>query len=143
MRTARVRPANRHALADMLAARDVLAVPRAAIECSLDRRLAAADGTQPNQPGFLNFATTASSKPWPNQAVFLYAQMVRWQDATLSEAGLASAQATYRSDLFDAALGGGDETQEGPTVPRHFFDGDVFDPREIAAYLARFAAHKL
>jgi two-component system, oxyanion-binding sensor len=135
-------PANRRALADMLAARDVLAVPRAAIERSLDRRLAAVGGTQSAQPGFLDFATTASSKPWPNQAVFLYAQMVRWQDAAMSEAGLAAARATFRPDLYDAALGTGDETQDSPTGPGHFFDGGVFDPREIAAYLAGFALHK-
>jgi len=44
------------------------------------------------------------------QAAWLYSQMVRWAQTTVSEEALKAAMAVFRPDLYDAALG----TSAGP-----------------------------
>jgi NitT/TauT family transport system ATP-binding protein len=46
-----------------------------------------------------------TSRPDPVQAAWLYAQLVRWGQAPLSDALRAKAQGVFRPDLFDDALG--------------------------------------
>ena len=47
-----------------------------------------------------------AARPDPAQAAWLYAQMVRWGQAPLSDELLAAAKAVFRPDLYDAALPG-------------------------------------
>ena len=46
-----------------------------------------------------------AARPDPVQAAWLYAQMVRWGQAPLSPDMLKTAEAVFRPDLYDAALG--------------------------------------
>ena len=46
-----------------------------------------------------------AARPDPVQAAWLYAQMARWGQTSLSKDALRAAMATFRPDLYDAALG--------------------------------------
>jgi len=47
----------------------------------------------------------ARRRPDPVQAAWLYAQMVRWGQASISPEALKTAMGVFRPDLYDAALG--------------------------------------
>jgi NitT/TauT family transport system ATP-binding protein len=72
------------------------------------------------------------------QAAWLYAQMVRWGQATISPEAVKIAKAVFRPDLYDAALGrrpGEDEAAFGSVGA---FAGPAFDPDDVEGYLAAF-----
>ena len=130
-------PANRENLAEILSASDILALPQRTIYRSLERSLPTVSGERRPVPALLNFASGAATKPWREQALFLYAQMVRWGDASWSEANLARVRGTYRPDLYEAPDSvAGNVTPFGAGV---FFDGAAFDPEHIQDYVAAFA----
>ena len=72
----------------------------------------------------------------PAQAAWLYAQMVRWGQAPLSDEFATAARAVFRPDLYDAALPGeqGDLAGE-PADGIGAFAGPAFDPKDIAGHL--------
>jgi len=71
------------------------------------------------------------------QAVWLYAQIVRWGQAPLSEELRATAQAVFRPDLYDAATGGVHSPDGGePGDGIGGFIGPPFNPADIAGHLA-------
>ena len=75
-------------------------------------------------------------RPDPVQAAWLYAQIARWGQASLSDALRVAAQAVFRPDLYDNALGG--TPMAPPVEPRDgigAFIGPDFDPHDIAAHL--------
>lgn len=76
-----------------------------------------------------------ASRPDPIQAAWVYAQIVRWAQAPLSEDLRAAAEKVFRADLYDAAFGGKVETCRG-AVGIGAFAGPDFDGRDIAGYLA-------
>ena len=67
----------------------------------------------------------------------LYAQMVRWGQARLSEDMRAAAIAVFRADLYDAAIGT-PPARPSSTPPDGIgaFTGPAFNPRDIASHLA-------
>ena len=63
--------------------------------------------------------------------------MVRWGQAPISPEALQTAEAVFRPDLYDAALGiAPPPTAAGDAIGA--FAGPAFDPRNIAAHLASF-----
>jgi NitT/TauT family transport system ATP-binding protein len=100
----------------------------------------------------------AATFPWKSHALWLYTQMVRWGQIAHSEANAAIARDTYRPDLYrtalrplGVALPGANAKVEGALKvatavgsagaslvlgPDGFFDGEVFDPDRIDAYIA-------
>jgi NitT/TauT family transport system ATP-binding protein len=76
-----------------------------------------------------------ASRPDPIQAAWIYAQIVRWTQAPLSEDLRAAAEKVFRADLYDAAFGGKVETCRG-AGGIGAFAGPDFDGRDIAGYLA-------
>ena len=54
---------------------------------------------------YLLVGREGAARPDPVQAAWLYAQMVRWGQAPLSDASLAVAMGVFRPDLYDAATG--------------------------------------
>ena len=54
---------------------------------------------------YLLVGREGAARPDPVQAAWLYAQMVRWGQAPLSDASLAIAMGVFRPDLYDAATG--------------------------------------
>jgi two-component system, oxyanion-binding sensor len=101
---------------------------------------------------------SAANFPWKSHALWYYSQMVRWGEVAASPANAAVAAACFRPDLYRAAIasiggpapvadyktdGGravpGDiAAQDGPLTmgPDLFFDGQVYDPDALDAYIA-------
>lgn len=99
----------------------------------------------------------AATFPWKSHALWFYSQMVRWGQIAASAANAETARATYRPDIYRAALKplgvalpGANSKVEGALLsstpvgssgaslmlgPDGFFDGKVFDPEALDAYL--------
>ena len=97
-------PDNHAAAARLLGAPGMLDVPEPLIRRALDGRIP----TGPNGPvreaaDYLVFARDGAMRPDPRHARWLYGEMARWGQATGAEA--AEAEAVYRPDIFDAAVG--------------------------------------
>jgi NitT/TauT family transport system ATP-binding protein len=80
-----------------------------------------------------NFYTPARNQatfPWVSHALWFYEQMLRWRQIELASSHLAAVRATYRPDLYRAAL-----ESVNPDIPaddtkvERFFDGQTFDAR--------------
>lgn len=101
---------------------------------------------------------SAANFPWKSHALWYYSQMVRWGDVAASPANAAIAAASFRPDLYRAALAPidalvpeadykTDGTHAAPfDMPAaggtltmgadRFFDGQVYDPEALDAYIA-------
>ncbi|MVS97575.1 CmpA/NrtA family ABC transporter substrate-binding protein [Devosia marina] len=99
----------------------------------------------------------AANFPWKSHGLWYYSQMVRWGEVGFSAANAAIAAATFRPDLYRAALAplgvavpaqdlrvDGDRADKhavpaiGGTIelgPNRFFDGQIFDPDAVEAYI--------
>lgn len=100
----------------------------------------------------------AANFPWKSHALWYYSQMVRWGEVSASPTHAAIAAATFRPDLYRAALAplgvpvpaedyrkDGDQPAPHPIAALHgeiiagpnlFFDGSIFDPAKLDAYIA-------
>jgi NitT/TauT family transport system ATP-binding protein len=112
---------------------------------------------------FIPFAK-ASTFPWRSHALWFYSQMVRWGQVGHDVAHTAIAADIYRPDIYrrvlrplGAPLPGANAKVEGAITmaapvgasgghltlgPDGFFDGSVFDPDQLDAYIASYAAHR-
>ena len=95
------------------------------------------DGTVRANDRYLMIGRNGAARPDPVQAAWIYAQIVRWGQAPLSEESLALAQAVFRPDLYDAAVGvspplGPGEAADGIGG----FIGPAFNPADIAGHIA-------
>jgi two-component system, oxyanion-binding sensor len=79
-----------------------------------------------------------AGRPDPRQAAWLYAQMVRWGQASSSPEALEVAKAVFRPDLYDAALGLEGSADKGSSDAIGAFAGPAFDADDIAGHLAAF-----
>jgi ABC-type nitrate/sulfonate/bicarbonate transport system substrate-binding protein len=108
-------------------------------------------------PDFMFQYREAANFPWVSQAQWLYTQMSRWDGQPFSPDEAARAGGVFRPDIYRGALLGTDEplpgasskvegslkritavsTQQGTMVleDNRFFDGRVFDPSHMAAYV--------
>lgn len=131
-------------LAEILSASEYIAAPTSIIrsvlsgEFSLDAR-----GTKRVVPDYFLFHRGAANHPRPDQASWIYSQMIRWGQTEFSPEGLARARSAFRPDLYRVALGRDaaipDEASEkGTRGYEGFMDGEQFDPGKIAAYVERF-----
>jgi NitT/TauT family transport system ATP-binding protein len=120
----------------MLARPEYIGVEASVILRTLEGRLKIdPEGTVRESDRDMMFAREGASIPDPVQAAWLYAQMVRWRQTPFSlEAGKA-AQAVFRPDLYEAAVGGPTKPT-GPPATIGAFTGPAFDPNGIDAYLA-------
>jgi NitT/TauT family transport system ATP-binding protein len=129
--------ANLAETAQILARPERIGVDAEVIQRSLTGRLKISpDGAMRESGRYLLVGREGAGRPDPVQAAWLYAQMVRWGQTALSPEALKTAMAVFRPDLYDAALGraaGGEAS-----TPFGAFAGPVFDPRNIANYLASF-----
>ncbi|TKT75898.1 CmpA/NrtA family ABC transporter substrate-binding protein [Aquamicrobium sp. LC103] len=100
----------------------------------------------------------AATFPWKSHALWFYTQMARWRQVTHTAENLEIARNTYRPDLYRSALKplgvalpganakveGALRTEtpvgsEGASLtlgPDGFFDGTLFDPDRVDAYIA-------
>ena len=128
---------NRAETARILAHPERIGVDAEVIQRSLDGRLKISpDGTVRESGRYLLIGREGAPRPEPVQAGWLYAQMVRWGQASASADALKAAMAVFRPDLYDAALG-----QDGTAAagPLRAFAGPAFDPVDLGGYLGAFA----
>jgi len=154
-----VDPANWEVNAGILARAEYLDGNAGLILRSVSDRLVLARGHAPvHFADFMFQHSEAANFPWVSQARWLYSQMVRWDQIGFDEGDAARAGQVFRPDVYRSALAGtGDPlpgasskvegsvaqmtqvtAQQGVITlsPNSFFDGRVFDPDDIAGYLA-------
>ena len=129
---------NRAEVARLMAQPDRIGVDAEVIQRTLDGRLKISpDGTIRESSRYLLVGREGAARPDPVQAAWLYAQMVRWEQTSLSPASLATAMGVFRPDLYDGALG--PEAVKAIDSAVGAFTGPTFDPTDIGGYLASFA----
>ncbi|HCB75675.1 MAG TPA: nitrate transporter [Sphingomonas bacterium] len=154
-----VQPETAEASAAILARSTYLNAPADAILRAITDRIRLVQGGEPvHYPDFMFQYREAANFPWRSQAAWLYAQMTRWDGRAYDAGDAAVAAATFRPDLYRAALAGsgavlpgassklegalGEPIGAGSTQGRlmlgndRFFDGRAFDPDDIPGYLA-------
>jgi NitT/TauT family transport system ATP-binding protein len=87
---------------------------------------------------YLLVGREGAARPDPVQAAWLYAQMVRWGQASITPEALKVAQAVFRPDLYDTALGLEGNPGKGGSDAIGAFAGPAFDADDIAGHLAAF-----
>lgn len=141
------RPENRGALAETLADARYLAAPIHIIrhvlsgEFSLD-----ATGNRRVIDNYFRFHQGHANYPAPDQALWIYSQMVRWGQIEHSGRNAVRAASAYRPDLYRLALGDAAVPGRNETASERsggcFIDGHAFDPSGIAAYVAAFPVRR-
>jgi two-component system, oxyanion-binding sensor len=130
--------ANRDEVAGLLSAQNRIGVDGALISRTLDGCIKVApDGTTRSSARYLVIGGRSASRPDPAQAAWLYAQMVRWGQAPLSDDHLAAARTVFRPDLYDAALPDRHETEaDAPSDSVGAFAGPPFNADDVEKHLA-------
>jgi two-component system, oxyanion-binding sensor len=132
-------PVNIEEVASLVAAPHRLNVPPELIRGTVEGQLRLARGAMPSAaPNYILIGRDGAARPDPIHAAWLYAQMARWDQAPLSLELLASAEACFRPDLYDAALSAGAQASCAPADGIGAFVGPKFDADNIAGYLAAF-----
>ena len=132
-------PQNRAEAARILSAPERIGVDADVIQRTLDGRLKISpDGIMRESSRYLLVGRESAARPDPVQAAWLYAQMVRWGQTPFSPEALKTAEAVFRPDLYDAALGREGKGADTPE-PIGAFAGPPFDASDIGAHLAAFA----
>jgi two-component system, oxyanion-binding sensor len=132
-------PGNHAEVASVLARPDRIGVEADVIMRTLQCRLPVTrNSAVRNHPDYMLVGRNGATRPDPVQAAWLYAQMVRWGQTTLSKDNAASAMRVYRPDLFDEAVKNAGAATSLPPDHIGAFDGPAFDPAEIEAYVKAF-----
>jgi len=127
---------------------------------ALTGRLDVGDGVERTVDDFFLPFAKAANFPWKSHALWFYTQMVRWGDVEHTPAHIEIARACYRPDLYRTALkplggalpGANAKVEGALTVPTPvgsagaslvlgpdgFFDGRIFDPAALDAYIGAF-----
>ncbi len=151
-------PGNHGELADVMARPGFLGLPPAVQMPILTGHLQLGGGAQQAIDDFFLPFEKAANFPWKSHALWFYTQMVRWGHVAHTPENLAIAWDCYRPDLYRSALKplgvalpGANAKVEGALRvatavgatgaglvlgPDGFFDGQIFDPDEIDAYIA-------
>ena len=131
-------PPNRGEVAQILAAPERIGVDADVVLRTLDGRLKISpDGTVRESSRYWLVGREGAGRPDPVQAAWLYAQMIRWGQASFSHDALKTAMAVFRPDVYDAALGRGDAPADA-TEDVGAFAGPPFNASDIAGHLAAF-----
>jgi NitT/TauT family transport system ATP-binding protein len=126
---------NADELIDILAAPGRLHLPKEDIAAPLTGKMLLADGRRHQLQDFLVFGGGEANAPRRETAIWFLTQMARWGQTTLSDEARRRAEASYAPELF-AASGGRKEPYRMAPVSG-LFDGEVFEPADAEAYLAR------
>lgn len=135
---------NRAALGEILARAEYIGQPIELLQPGLSGSLLAPNGNGRGVDGFLTFANNDATFPWTSHALWLYTQMVRWRQTVYARDALDVVRATYKPNVFRAAL-----APLGVVVPMRddrfedgFFDARGFDAGDVEGYLASFAVER-
>jgi ABC-type nitrate/sulfonate/bicarbonate transport system substrate-binding protein len=151
-------PANHGELAAVMAQPGFLGLPPVVQMPILTGHLQLGGGAELDIDDFFLPFDKAANFPWKSHALWFYTQMVRWGHVAHTPDNLAIARECYRPDLYRSALKplgvalpGANSKVEGALRvatavgatgaglvlgPDGFFDGQIFDPNEIDAYIA-------
>ncbi|MDB5614406.1 MAG: nitrate transporter [Devosia sp.] len=152
-------PANHDEAARIMAGPAYLDQPVSLVRRALSGMLDTGAGVSQTVPGFFIPHASAANFPWQSHALWYYSQMVRWGELKPSPQAAAIAAASFRPDLYRAALKPlgvnlpladskleANRQHAGPIagvpspftmLPDRFFDGEVFDPDQLDAYMTR------
>ena len=151
-------PSNYELLAAMLAREDRIGIDASLLLRAITGRLHFVEGRPRNVEDFFVPYSRAANFPWVSHALWFYSQMVRWGQVAHTPQNAARAAASYRPDLYRAALTGGGFVVPGASSkiegdlpvavdvgasggrltlgPDAFFDGSRFDPDQLDSYIA-------
>jgi two-component system, oxyanion-binding sensor len=151
-------PSNRRELAEILSDKAYLGRPAEWMLHGLTGELDAGGGDIRRAADFFVPFAKAATFPWKSHALWFYSQMVRWGQVQHTPENANTARETYRPDLYRSALTplgvalpAANAKVEGallsPTPvgsagasltlgPDGFFDGALFDPDKLDAYIA-------
>ncbi|HEY6644621.1 CmpA/NrtA family ABC transporter substrate-binding protein [Povalibacter sp.] len=137
-------PDNREELARLLSESKYVGAPAHILQGGLSGNLTLVPGSEPQSiENFYLPSRHFATFPWISHALWFYSQMVRWKQIEFSSADLEAVHATYRPDLYRAALAplnvpmpDHDSKAEGLHPSDGFFDGRVFDAARLREYLA-------
>lgn len=151
-------PANHAEAARIMSAPAYLGHPPEIILRALSGRLDVGAGIIRQVPDYFTPHASAANFPWQSHALWYYSQMVRWGEIKASAEHAAIAAASFRPDLYRAALAPlgapapidnykSDGNHAAPTEiaattgnltlgPDLFFDGKAFDPMQLDSYIA-------
>lgn len=137
-------PANRGDLATLLAQPAYLDLPATLIARALSGELILGPGRQERTlADFLVLHRNGANCPSIDQAFWIYSQMVRWQQLPRRRDDERAIRATFRPDVYRAALAGEPWSRQprspeplGVASDDAFFDGRSFDAGNIDGYLA-------
>jgi NitT/TauT family transport system ATP-binding protein len=132
---------NSKEVAALLAAPKRIGVTAEILQRTLNGRLnVTADGVTRTNADYIIVGRGGAARPDSIHAAWLYAQMVRWNQAPLSADSLAIATSSFRSDIFDSALrvstGAKAVELAGRADPIGTFAGPPFTGDDIAGYVA-------
>ncbi len=149
--------ANREQLAGILAAKAYVAQPTAWMLPALRDELPTGPDSARAVANFFTPFANAATFPWKSHALWFYSQMVRWGQVQHNAENARIARETYRPDIYRAALKPfgialpvanakveGALTAATPVGsagaslvlgPDGFFDGGLFDPDKLDAYI--------
>lgn len=159
-------PVNHPELANLLAEPKYVGAPADILLRGLSGQLGLVPGGSARHvPDFYVPARQSATFPWTSHALWFYSQMVRWNQLGFSREHIPAVRATYRPDLYRAALAplgvnvpADDAKIEGAQLsaaalassagtieygPDGFFDGRIFDPDNLSAYLAEFGSQRV
>lgn len=138
-------PQNRDSLSDALADQHYVGAPVEIIRRVLSGEFTIdAEGQRRVIDDYFVFHRGFANYPRSSHPLWIYSQMARWGQASISEEGMTAAASAYRPDLYRLALGkdaapaGPDIGVEGASADDRFMDGHVFDPAAIEAYVEAF-----
>ena len=120
----------------------ILAAPnRIGVAPEVIRRTSTAASSRPmarlrTDANYLLIGRDGAGRPDPAQAAWLYAQMVRWGQAPLSDDMCRAAMGVFRPDLYDAAVGAAPAATGHTNGRIDAFAGPAFDPGNISAHLS-------
>lgn len=148
---------NREELAALLARPAYVGRPAAWMIPALSGLISVGGGTDVRVDDFFVPFAKAATFPWRSHALWFYSQMVRWGQVAHDKLNETVARETYRPDIYrgalkpiGVALPGANAKVEGALKtatpvgsagaslvlgPDGFFDGNLFDPEKVDAYI--------
>ena len=126
-------PENHAELAKLLAQPRYVGAPADLLQQALGSRLTLTTNTPPTQlEDFFTPSRHNATFPWVSHALWFYEQMLRWKQIEFAPNQVAAVRATYRPDLYRAALASiSEDIPADDTKIERFFDGGAFDPRSF------------
>ena len=126
-------PENHAELAKLLAQPRYVGAPADLLQQALGSRLTLTTNTPAVQlEDFFTPSRHNATFPWVSHALWFYEQMLRWKQIEFAPNQVAAVRATYRPDLYRAALASiSEDIPADDTKIERFFDGGAFDPRSF------------